>query len=151
MAQHRCRVIGRTRWMFSQAGPAALRAGRAVARPAARWGQAGVVRAASQGAPTTMTPEADMSRLGVADLCDKFHPESVDTVVEKNVQILEPGFRWAVGLFHHKVHCIAGRRNREHQLCFVTAFYQVVVWTRAHTGDRIHQGLWRQEEVQWEG
>lgn len=43
--------------------------------------------------PTTATPPPDTSRGATADLCDVFHPEPVDVVSKKKLQIVEPIFK----------------------------------------------------------
>mmetsp|Transcript_38022 Transcript_38022/g.63908 ORF Transcript_38022/g.63908 Transcript_38022/m.63908 type:complete len:236 (+) Transcript_38022:74-781(+) len=49
---------------------------------------------ASGGTPDSQTPPPDTARGATADLCDVYHPESVDaTVADKQVAIMEPGFR----------------------------------------------------------
>ena len=44
-------------------------------------------------APKTSVPPPDAARGATADLCDVFHPESVDVVSEPQIQIMSPIFR----------------------------------------------------------
>ena len=44
----------------------------------------------------TWTPPADVARGATADLCDVHHPESVDVVSERKIQIVQPVFRWGL-------------------------------------------------------
>ena len=44
--------------------------------------------------PTTATPPPDAARGATADLCDMFITDSVDVITEREVQIMEPIFRY---------------------------------------------------------
>ena len=44
--------------------------------------------------PKTATPPPDAARGATADLADMFITDPVDIVVQREVQIMEPVFRW---------------------------------------------------------
>ena len=54
---------------------------------------AGGTRCLSSG-PKTATPPPDAARGATADLADMFITDPVDVVVQREVQIMEPVFRW---------------------------------------------------------
>jgi hypothetical protein len=87
LAPLRCRVL-------QQAIPALRGASVFPVTFAAMLSQAGTDRCLSSG-PTTATPPPDAARGATADLCDMFITDPVDTITEREVQIMEPVFRYA--------------------------------------------------------
>ena len=85
LAPLRCRVL-------QQAIPALKGASVLPATVLAMLSQTGCGRCLSAG-PTTATPPPDAARGATADLCDMFITDSVDTITERDVQIMEPLFR----------------------------------------------------------
>ena len=50
--------------------------------------------------PKTATPPPNAARGATADLCDIYITDPVDVVSQRNVQIMEPIFRFLISTFH---------------------------------------------------